>query len=308
MLLSLAAREALGLVAQNLGFSGWGIASASLPQGDGLSRWLASGANAGMDWMERHLSARLNPQLVLEDARSVIMLSFNYAQVDARVTTRELGRVARYAQGVDYHRFLAAKLADIDDCLQLFGGKQRCFSDSGPVSERFFAQQAGLGWLGRHGLLIHPKRGSFSVLSSILTTLELPYDKPMSSHCGSCRRCEQACPTAALSEGFCDARRCLSYWTIEAREDIPADIEALAGDRLFGCDICQEVCPWNQGEQSVDPRMLMPSQIAACSLENFATLNEVEFERLFAGSPIRRAGLTRFQQRVASILRLRDEG
>lgn len=307
MNLSLAAREALGLVAQNLGFSGWGIASASLPQGDRLSRWMASGAHAGMDWMERHLAARLNPQLVLEGVRSVVMLSFDYAQADARVAAGQDGRVARYAQGVDYHRLLAPKLADIDECLQLFGGKQRCFSDSGPVSERFFAQQAGLGWLGRHGLLIHPKRGSFSVLASVLTTLELPYDTPMASHCGSCQRCELACPTGALSDGVCDARRCLSYWTIEARENLPADIEALAGDRLFGCDICQEVCPWNMRAQRVDPRMLMPARISSCSLEDFAAMNEADFERLFAGSPIRRAGFERFSQRVASIRRLHDK-
>lgn len=285
-----AARQAIQVVAQTLGFSGVGIAPAHADQGTRLQEWLAAGKHADMQWMERHLPARLNPELVLPGVRSVIMLTYEYAAHDARSAT---GRIARYAQGEDYHKLLAAKLADIDETLNFYGGTQRCFTDSGPVSERFFAAQAGLGWIGRNGLLIRPGKGSYCFLASILTTLELPYDTPMPPRCGNCHRCEEACPTAALKDGQCDARRCLSFWTIEAHDTPPQDIAEAAKERLYGCDICQEVCPWNRSakrKQAIDPHLLMPAELCALSPERLASLSDTEFEQLFTGSPIRRIG------------------
>lgn len=288
-----AARQAAEYAAAALGFSALGVAPADAEQGSYLADWLAAGMHADMQWMERHLAARQNPQLVLPGVRSIIMLTYEYAAQDAREAR---GRIARYAQGEDYHKLLAAKLADIDETLQFYGGVQRCFTDSGPVSERFFAARAGLGWIGRNGLLLRPDWGSYCFLACILTTLELPCDTPMSNHCGKCRRCEQACPTGALKDGCCDARKCLSFHTIESKN--PGDISL--GDRMYGCDICQEVCPWNRPKKSrkTDPHLLMPAPLSTMSPEHLYNLSDEEFERLFAGSPIRRIGLEHLKNNI----------
>lgn len=287
-----AARQALEYAATALGFSGVGVAAANAPQGNYLQQWLNDGMHADMEWMQRHLPARLNPELVLPGVRSIIILTYEYAGYDSR---QQPGRIARYAQGEDYHKLLAAKLADLDETLQFYGGTQRCFTDSGPVSERFFAMQAGLGWIGRNGLLIRPGKGSYCFLASILTTLELPISTPMGNHCGNCHRCEQACPTQALRDGCCDARRCLSYWTIESKQEtIPQDIASSLQDRLYGCDICQEACPWNHmqrgKERRIDPHLLMPARLAHTSLQELRELQEEDFTDFFAQSPIRRIG------------------
>ncbi len=295
-----AARSALAEASRQLGFSAFGIARADLAQGDTLPRWLAAGCHGDMAWMERHLAARLDPQLVLPGVRSVVMLTYEYARRDAR---RQPGAIARYAQGEDYHKLLAAKLADLDETLQFYGGSQRCFTDSGPVSERFFAAACGLGWIGRHGLLLRPRLGSYCFLSTILSTLELPTDSPMPNHCGSCRRCLDACPTAALTGEYCDARRCLAYWTIEAKQPEPGPIRAARGQRLYGCDACQEACPWNRlgRDARIDPHLLMPARLAEATPTQLAALGEEEFQAFFTGSPIRRIGREHLHRNLAGI-------
>ena len=289
------ALQALQYAAAALGFSACAAAPADADQGDRLEQWLGRGMHAGMDWMPRHLPARLNPQLVLPGARSVVVLTYEYARRDARL---QPGTVARYAQGEDYHKLLAGKLADLDETLQMYGGTQRCFTDSGPVSERFFAWRAGLGWIGRNGLLIRPGRGSYCFLASILTTLELPSGTPVRNHCGNCRRCELACPVQALQNGCCDARRCVSYWSIEAKSPMPAELAAAAGPRLYGCDACQEACPWNASAKPVrvDPHLLMPARLRSLSLSAAEAMDEDAFNTLFARSPIRRIGRGRFAE------------
>lgn len=296
-----AARHAAEYAAAALGFSALGVAPAQVTQGDYLQQWLANGQHADMVWLERHLPARLNPELVLPGVRSVIMLTYEYAADDARQAP---GRIARYAQGEDYHKLLAGKLADIDETLSLYGGTQRCFTDSGPVSERFFAAQAGLGWIGRNGLLIRTKRGSYCFLATILTTLQMPYDTPMPNRCGNCHRCEQACPTAALKNGQCDARRCIAYWTIEAKSPTPQHIAQADSTRIYGCDICQEACPWNRSTQrpATDLRLLMPARISRLSPEQLAQLPTPDFEQLFAGSPIRRIGAAHLAHNISRLL------
>lgn len=299
------ARQAAEYAAAALGFSALGVARADADQGTRLQDWLNSGQHADMQWMERHLPARLNPELVLPGVRSVIMLTYEYSGEDART---EPGRIARYAQGEDYHKLLARKLEDIAETLTFYGGEQRCFTDSGPISERFFAAQAGLGWIGRNGLLNRPGKGSYCFLASILTTLELPYDTPMANRCGTCHRCEDACPTGALQNGCCDARKCLSYWTIEAHAPTPQSIAETQPERIYGCDICQEVCPWNRGKRNerIDPHLLMPAELCALSPQNLASLSQEEFERLFAASPIRRIGIPHLQRNLEEILRQQE--
>lgn len=283
------ALQALRYAAAALGFSAVGVAPADADQGDRLQRWLQEGQHAGMEWMLRHLPARLDPQLVLPGVSRIIILTYEYPRASTRA---QQGAVARYAQGEDYHKLLAGKLADLDETLQFYGGTQRCFTDSGPVSERFFAWQAGLGWLGRHGLLIRPGLGSYCFLASILTTLPLPCGTPMRNHCGKCRRCEQACPTRALRAGCCDARKCLSYWTIEAKEPMPPDIAAAAGERIYGCDACQEACPWNRAPhpRRIDPHLLMPAPFRTAAAPDLAAMDADAFNSFFSGSPIRRIG------------------
>ncbi len=296
------ARQALEYAAAALGFSGVGVADAFADQGTELQDWLAAGKHADMQWMERHLPARLNPDLVLPGVKRVIMLTYEYARTDAR---QEAGRVARYAQGEDYHKLLAAKLADLDETLSFYGGTQRCFTDSGPVSERFFAQAAGLGWRGRNGLLNRPRGGSYCFLASILTTLELPVDTPIGNFCGNCHRCEEACPTHALHNGVCDARRCLSFWTIETKCPMPPDIAAAQGERLYGCDACQEACPWNRPrrgqEPRIDPHLLMPARFSAATPAMLAALRGDDFNNFFTGSPIHRIGEEHLQMNLQGI-------
>lgn len=295
------AKQALQYAAAQLGFSGVGVAAPTANQGTHLQEWLQQGMHADMAWMERHLEARLNPDKVLPGMRSIIILTYEYPRTDERC---EQGQIARYAQGEDYHKLLAGKLADLDETLSFYGGHQRCFSDSGPVSERFFAEQAGLGWIGRNGLLIRPGKGSYCFLSSILTTLELPRDTPMKNHCGNCHRCEQSCPTGALHNGCCDARKCLSYWTIETKEStIPAEIREAMGNRLYGCDACQEACPWNRPQQDVriDPHLLMPAALRQRPLPDLATLQGDDFDALFTGSPIRRIGAEHLHMNIRSM-------
>ncbi len=292
--------QALDYAARALGFSSVGIADALAPQGDTLANFIRDGKHADMEWMARHLPARQNPELVLPGVRRVIMLTYEYPRQDAR---KAAGHIARYAQGEDYHRLLAGKLADLDETLQFYGGKQRCFTDSGPVSERFFAAQCGLGWIGRNGLLIRPRGGSYCFLASILTTLEIPLTPPMSNHCGNCHRCEQACPTGALHNGCCDARRCLAYWTIEAKTATPSDIAASQGEWLYGCDACQEACPWNnstKATQTVDPHLLMPAPLATAPPAHLAALEDEAFQQFLAGSPIRRIGPEHLRRNIRS--------
>lgn len=294
-----AIRQALEYAAHELGFSGVGVADAHAAQGPKLADFIRAGKHADMQWLERHLPARQNPDLVLPGVQRVIMLTFEYPR---QCTRHAAGHVARYAQGEDYHKLLGAKLADLDETLQFYGGTQRCFTDSGPVSERFFAQLAGLGWIGRNGLLIRPKLGSYCFLASILTTLELPLDEPQPNRCGNCHRCEQACPTGALQNGCCDARRCLSFWTIEAKSPAPADIAQQQGAQLYGCDLCQECCPWNHTrscqDACIDPHLLMPAPLQQAGTQELAALSEDEFARLFAGSPIRRIGLDHLRRNI----------
>lgn len=296
-----AARQAVEYAARQLGFSAVGVAPAHADQGHRLQDWLQAGYHADMTWLERHLPARCNPDLVLPGVRSVIMLTYEYPRADAR---RVAGAMARYAQGDDYHKLLAPKLADLDETLAFYGGKQRCFTDSGPVSERFFAARAGLGWLGRHGLLVRPRGGSYCFLASILTTLDLPTDSPMPTRCGSCHRCEQACPTGALHEGVCDARKCLAYWTIEAKTPPPPHIRAAQGNHLYGCDACQEACPWNSlpPTQRVDAHLLMPARVADTTAQQLTAMQDDELTTLFSSSPVRRIGAEHLRSNADALL------
>lgn len=298
---SAAARQALVQAASRLGFSACRIAPAiPTPFGDEYRGWLARGCHASMEWMAAQLEKRLNPEKVLPGVRSIAVLAFDYAACDARVLP---GRFARYAQGMDYHALLWEKLADLDETLRFYGGTQRCHTDTGPVNERDYAVLSGLGWRGRNNQLIRPARGSLFFLSTIMTTLALPTDAPERPRCGACRRCEERCPGKALKDGLCDARRCLSYWTIEHKGVIPEEWRVLMGDRLYGCDICLEACPWNRlAREAADSRLLMPRDVASKPLRDFLALDDDSFSALFRCSPVRRLKRERFLRNVCCVL------
>jgi len=235
--------------AEREGFTRVGVARVEEPpRFDRFRGWIAAGRHAGMAYLARTETARGSPESLLPGARSIVCLA---ARHGARApVARDGSRIARYAQGADYHGTLRqrATRAAENAFRRLSGGfRYRVCVDSEPLAERSFAAAAGLGWIGKNGCLIDPENGSFLLLAEILTDLDLPADEPMAERCGSCVRCLEACPTGAFLEpGLLDAARCLAYWTIEHRGPIPDAVKEEIGDRVFGCDICQEVCPWNK--------------------------------------------------------------
>lgn len=283
--------------------------------------WLAAGHQAGMEYLTRRREAYAHPHGVLDGARSVVVLAMSYApsssgmtsNVGALMTSAALpeptgsqfesdARIARYAQvGADYHDTIRSRLRSLCDWLtrESPGCLARGVVDTAPLLERDFARLAGLGWFGKNTLLIHKRLGSWLFLAGILTDLELPPDEPFgTSHCGTCTRCLEACPTQAFPEPYVlDARRCIAYWTIEHRGTIPEPVRPEIGDWLFGCDVCQEVCPWNRkAPGAMDPEMQPRNDLSAIDPVELLTLDDAGFRARFRGTPLsrpRRAGLAR---------------
>ena len=326
-------KSALREKARVLGFEIFGVARARRLEADleRLRAWLERGDAARMaSYLGRRPEERTDPVLVLEGARSVVVVGMSYAQAPpdlSQLTGRPEGRIARFALGRDYHDVLGPRLEELARWLEENARgatpvRSRCFVDSGPLLERAFAREAGLGWIGKNTCLIHPRHGSWFVLGALVTTAELPPDAPVEGDCGDCRLCLDACPSGALCEPFrVDARRCLSYLTIETREPLTAQQSTQVGDKLFGCDACQAVCPYNQTPLACADRELMPSAATAgdpgVQLDGSnATLGAVlairsnrEFERLLEGGPLARArkkGLQRNARVVAANLGRED--
>jgi epoxyqueuosine reductase len=286
-------KSELAAFAETLGFSLCRIAAAHEPPHAGAFRaWLGEGRAGEMAWLARNADRRTDPQLVLPGVRSVIVLGMNYWQPESprAHSTAASGRIAQYAWGDDYHEVIEEKLRTLDDWLVARGGVQRRYVDTGPVLERDFAAQAGAGWQGKSTMLLHPKFGPWLFLAEVLTTLELTPDEPMRDHCGKCVRCLIACPTRAITAPHqLDARRCLSYLTIENKGPIPEEFRVALGDRIYGCDECLEVCPWNRfAQQSRETAFAAREYVHAWALRDFLALDEAGFRRLFRRSPIKR--------------------
>jgi epoxyqueuosine reductase len=236
---------------RRLGFDQVGIASAVAPPGyPHFLDWLEAGHAAGMDYMGRHAGVRAHPGLLLEGVRSVVVVSFVYGRPEPSAPSATQGKVARYARGADYHEVLWRRLEALLGWLRAEcpAARARAVADTAPLLERDFARLAGLGWIGKNTMLIDRRLGSFTVLGALLVDLELRPDPPHhAGHCGTCTRCLDACPTDAFAGPYqLDARRCLSYWTIEHKGSIADEFADRLGDWVFGCDICQDVCPWNR--------------------------------------------------------------
>jgi epoxyqueuosine reductase len=262
-------------------------------------QWTDAGQAGEMQWLARDPERRADPRLVLPGARSIIVAGLNYWQPQPEGR----GRIARYALGEDYHHVLLEKLETLAAELTATGAPAKIYVDTGPVLEKPLAERAGLGWQGKSTMLIHPKLGPWLLLGEILTTLDLEPDAPQRDHCGSCARCLEACPTGAITAPYqLDARRCIAYLTIELKGSIPEELRPLIGDRIYGCDECLDVCPWNRFAQTtrearfLDGPGLLRADGDRDPLHALLEITGPEFKRRFARSPIlrvKRRGLLR---------------
>lgn len=302
-----AVKEKLVEVARDAGFDVCRVAKCAAPiHSNEFRDWLRAGAAGEMNYMERGAEKRGDPQKVLSGAKSIIVLALNYFQGEQvrRSQTAATGKVARYAWGNDYHDVIAAKLDKIDNFLRQFGGTQKCYVDTGPILERDHAAQGGIGWHGKSTMLVNERLGTWFFLAEILTTLELPIDPPVRDRCGTCERCVTACPTGAITAPHrLDARRCISYLTIELKDSIPLEFRPLIGDRIFGCDDCLDACPWNRFAQvSRESAFSARTSTTDFALRDYLKLDDTQFRNVFRHSPIKRIKRRGFLRNVCVAL------
>ena len=303
-----ALRDRVRARALDLGFDRCGFARAGRSRAaERLTAWLAAGRDAGLDYMRKDLQRRADPRRVVKDCRSVVVVTLNHFTPDAPRRALLPAQVARYARGRDYHRVAASMLRKLKADLAAWAGPghdHRWYVDDGPVLERAWAVEAGIGFAGKNACTIDPERGSWFLLAVLLTSVDLPADVPSRESCGSCTACIPACPTGAIvGPGEVDARRCISFWTIEHRGPIPHELRPLIGTRVFGCDDCQAVCPWNRFAQPTSVADLRPRELFVdADLAVLAGLTEAEFDERTSGSPVRRVGYPGFLRNVAVAL------
>lgn len=261
-----------------------------------------------MDWIERTVEKRCDPQKVLPGVHSVVTLAMNYWQGEeerwSKADAAGAGRIARYAWGDDYHELIEAKLRELDAFLAAAGGRQKFYVDTGPVLERDFAAEAGIGWHGKSTMLLDRELGTWFFIAEIFTTLELPPDPQQVARCGSCTRCIDACPTGAITTPHqLDARRCISYLTIELKGSIPLEFRPLIGDRIYGCDDCLDACPWNRfAKVARESAFAASPAVARMRLRDFLALDDGQFREMFRRSPIRRTKRRGFLRNVCVAL------
>jgi epoxyqueuosine reductase len=290
-------------LARELGFDLCRFAKAETPEHAAEFRdWLDRGDAGEMNYLARNSERRCDPRQILPDAKTVIILALNYFQgkesaaagvspaKGATGTVTATGRIARYAWGDDYHGLIEKKLTVIDQFLRECGGSHKCYVDTGPMLERDHAATAGIGWHGKSTMLLNREFGTWFFLAEILTTLEFTPDSAQKNYCGRCTHCIDACPTGAITAPHqVDARRCISYLTIELRGSIPSELRPLIGDRIYGCDDCLDACPWNRfAKVSRETAFAMRPEVAAMKLRDYLSLDDDKFRRLFRNSPIKR--------------------
>lgn len=307
--MSAGAKAAAKAAARALGFQACGITDLrSSPEAvRALDAWLGRGMQGEMRYMERQAPVRRDPRRAWADARSAVVVLHNYYQRDAEPAAGR-GRVARYALGADYHDVMRERLTALGQRIvaEAGAGSFRVYVDAGPLPERELARLAGLGWFGKNTMLIHPRLGSFTFIGVVLTDLPLAADAPFEAdRCGSCRRCLDACPTAAFSAPHVlDATRCISYLTIEARSATPAELAPRVGNWLFGCDVCQDVCPWNVrfAEETAEPAYRAKPKAEWPTLEELVRMTEREHEEVFEGTALERPGRAGLARNAAVVL------
>ncbi len=294
-------------IGYELGFDFVGVSKADFLEEDAtrLESWLKNSHHAGMSYMERNFDKRLDPTILVPGARSVVSLLYNYHSNSKQHPGAP--KLAKYAYGEDYHFVIKDKLKEymkaIGDRIGEVGG--RVFVDSAPVLDRAWARKSGLGWIGKNSMLINKEKGSDFFIAELIIDLELEADGPIKDYCGTCTKCIDACPTDAIEEDrTLDSNKCISYLTIELKDDhIPKEFEGMMEDWMFGCDICQDVCPWNRfATQNQEPRFSPNPSLLEMSRENWKELNEEQFKWLFKGSAVKRAKYSGLKRNLDALL------
>ncbi len=290
--------------AARLGFEFVGFAKAEYMDEEArrLEAWLNKGLHGEMHYMENYFDKRVDPTKLVEGAKTVVSLLYNYyteqEQEDAAAP-----KIAKYAYGKDYHHVLKRKLKTLLFFIRENIGEVngRCFVDSAPVLERDWARRSGVGWVGKNTLLINPKAGSYYFLAELIIDLELVYDNPIKDYCGTCRRCIDACPTDAIDENgyWMDGSKCISYFTIELKKAIPEEVKGQFENWMFGCDICQEVCPWNRfAKPHQEPDFEPHPDLLKMKKEDWEEITEEVFRKIFKGSAVKRTKLKGLQRNI----------
>ena len=279
-----------------LGFSGIGISKAERldEEANRLEDWLNQGKHGKMNYMANHFEKRIDPTKLVPGSKSVISLLYNYFTEDKQ-DDESAPKISKYAFGKDYHFIIKEKLRVLIQKIneQIGTVEGRCFVDSAPVLERDWARKSGLGWMGKHTLLIHPKKGSYFFLAELIIDLELDTDHAIKDYCGTCTRCIDACPTDAIAENgyILDGSKCISYLTIELKDSIPDEFSSKMDDWMFGCDICQEVCPWNRfSTPHNEPAFAPHDDLLKMSKEDWQEITKEVFNEIFRKSAVKRTG------------------
>lgn len=290
--------------ALRLGFSACGISKATFLEEEAprLERWLKNNHHGTMSYMERNFDKRLDPRKLVPDSKSVVSLLYNY-YTDRNQSDPKSPKIAMYALGEDYHFVIKRKLKKLLEHLQTTVGdvSGRVFVDSAPVMERQWAEKSGLGWIGKNTLLLNRKAGSYFFIAEMILDLELEFDGPTTDHCGTCTACIDACPTEAIYAPFkMDANRCISYLTIEYREEIPSEFKDKMENWAFGCDICQQVCPWNKfTTHHKEPAFEPKQELMDFSENDWHEMTDQVFEKVFKDSPVKRTKFKGLKRNLA---------
>ncbi|WP_439647552.1 tRNA epoxyqueuosine(34) reductase QueG [Chryseolinea lacunae] len=286
-----------------LGFSFCGISKAEFLKDEAprVEEWLKRGYHGKMSYLENHFDKRLDPTLLVPGAKSVVSLIYNYAPAKDLAATSEL-KIAKYAYGEDYHTVVKEKLKTFLDMIQEEIGdvQGRAFVDSAPVMERAWAQRGGLGWIGKNSLLLNRSHGSFFFLAELIIDLELDTDEGIKDYCGTCTACMDACPTDAIPQPYVvDGSKCISYFTIELKGEIPNDVKGKFDNWIFGCDICQDVCPWNSfSKPHHEPRFNPPPELEHMTRQDWREITDDVFKKLFSDSAVQRTKLKGLQRNI----------
>jgi epoxyqueuosine reductase len=289
------------------GFNACGIAKIKLLNQDAIyyKKYLDEGFHAGMDYLLSNFEKRTNPGAYFKNAKSIIVVLLNYNPVIFPFENKKL-KIARYSLGADYHDVVKDKLVLLFEGIkkQIGATQGHLFIDSGTVQEKAWAREAGLGWIGHNSLLLDKKSGSYNFIGCIITDLELEYDKPVDENCGNCRLCIEACPTKAIVKPkIVDARKCISYNTIETKADIPVEIGSKMNGWIYGCDICQEVCPWNRKTKfSSTPEFNPLSDFYLMKNDDWIQLLPERFNKLFVNSPVKRIKYDKLKRNITSCI------
>jgi len=288
--------------ARDLGFLSCGISKVDFLEEEAprLEEWLNAGKHGKMAYMENHFDKRLDPSLLVPGAKSVISLLLNYYTEEQQAEGAP--KISKYALGTDYHLVIKSKLKQLFQTLQEMIGEVngRVFVDSAPVMDKAWAKRSGLGWMGKNTNLITQKVGSFFFIAELIIDLQLEYDTPATDHCGSCTACIDSCPTQALSPYDLDASKCISYLTIELKDQIPIEFQNKMDDWAFGCDVCQDVCPWNRFSKSHNEPLFDPkAELLDYTQKDWEELTEATFETIFKNSAVKRTRYEGFKRNIS---------